>query len=389
MKRFTSLFSALALLFTALPALSQGSGPTQYRVDNINALLQITLFGADAKVTAWVGGASARDDGLGGMFFYDGNSSAATNVYAVFKPVNNNGRWWKLPTSVAYQTAAVTVGDDSTYAWKLLRGAGATNFLGFGADNNIAYIQTFNSKNLHINNIGNSTVLNATTGNVGIGTGSPGGKLTVQGTSDAVQLIVRGFSSQGNNLADFKNSADAALLSVNASGGLDRAATVAGDLALNNLGANSITFATGGAEKARINAAGNLVFATAQSVTTTTGALGLSTGGGNGNVALTFNGTGGLTVGGGAAHRAIYSAASELDFGSIAANTAIDLTITVAGAGTNSTVVASRADGAMTGNISLSGWVSATNTVTVRASNPTVGAIDPLTGSYRVTVFQY
>lgn len=191
MKLFTSLFATLALLSTALPALAQ-SGPTQYRVDSINALLQITLFGSDAKVTAWVGGGSARDDGLGGMFFYDGNSSAVTNVYAVFKPVNNNGRWWKLPTSVAYQTAAVNPAIDTEYAWKLLRGAGATNLLGIGADNDIAYIQTFSGKNLHINNIGNNTILNATSGNVGVRTANPLTALHVDKT------VAKSFGSSGN-----------------------------------------------------------------------------------------------------------------------------------------------------------------------------------------------
>lgn len=281
MKLFTSLLSALALLFMTSLVLAQGSGPTQYRVDNINALLQITLFGSDAKVAAWVGGESARDDGLGGMFFYDGNSSAATNVYAVFKPVNNNGRWWKLPTSVAYQTAAVTVATDTTYAWKLLRGAGATNFMGFGADNNIAYIQTFNGKNLHVQNLGNDVVFN------GAGTGG---------------AII------GNTLV--------------------------------------VTNAT-----------------TLQST---------------------------LAVGGGTAIKAIYTGNAQINFPAIEPNGVTNMTLTVTGAGTNSSVAVSVTDGAGTAGITISGFVSATNTVTVRAANPTVNNIDPGANvSYRAVVFQY
>jgi hypothetical protein len=268
MKNFLSKFVLTAALVLALtaPALAQ-TGPTSYRTTTINGLLQIKLYGTSG--VAWVGGGSAVDDGLGGVFFYDSTSSASTNVYFVFKPVSNSGRWFKLPTAVANQESAVTVGDDTTYAWKLMR-AGQTNFLGFGADNNIAYVQTFNGKNLHINYNGNSTVFN---------------------------------------------------------------------------------------------------------------------GGGSG--AVQFSGTT-VTVGSaGTAFKAIYSAAGELDFPSISANAVTNLTITVAGAGTNSAVAVSKADGSLTAGIELSAYVSATNTVTVRAANPTVTAIDPATGSYRVTVFQY
>lgn len=157
-KNLKSLLVGAALALTALGAHAQ----TSYRVNTINDLLQITLYG-NLNV-AWVGGLSAVGDGLGGVFFYNSASSAATNTYMVFKPVNNTGRWLKHPTAIANQNSAVTVNDDATYAWKLLR-AGQTNFFGIGADNNIAYLQTFNGKNLHIQNLGNDVVLN------GAGTG--------------------------------------------------------------------------------------------------------------------------------------------------------------------------------------------------------------------------
>jgi len=99
--------------------------------------------------------------------------------------------------------------------------------------------------------------------------------------------------------------------------------------------------------------------------------------------------TNSVAVGGGTAITKILSAAAELDFPSIASQSSANLTITVTGAGTNSVVAVSKADGALTGDIVLEAWVSSADTVTVRALNATAGAIDPATGSYRVTVFQY
>lgn len=174
MKKLTSLLLAIGV-FCATAFTASAQAPLQYRVDDVADLLAITLYGSDAKVTAWVGGNTTRDDGLGGMFYYDGQSSAATNVYAVFKPTNNNGRWFKLPTAVAWQNDAVTVATDTTYGFKFLRGAGQTNFFGIGADNNITYLQTFNGKNLHINNIGNNVVVHGG----GTGTLIAGDDLTV------------------------------------------------------------------------------------------------------------------------------------------------------------------------------------------------------------------
>jgi hypothetical protein len=85
----------------------------------------------------------------------------------------------------------------------------------------------------------------------------------------------------------------------------------------------------------------------------------------------------------------IYSAAAQLDFASIDSFSTTNLTVTVTGAGTNSVATVSAAGGAQTGHIMLNAFVSATNTVTVRAANPTAAAIDPATTSYRVVVTQY
>jgi hypothetical protein len=81
------------------------------------------------------------------------------------------------------------------------------------------------------------------------------------------------------------------------------------------------------------------------------------------------------------------TATATLDFGSIAAGASEDLTITVSGAvvgySTTYGLPASPAAG-----ITYNSFVSATDTVTIRATNITTGgAIDPPSASYRATVF--
>lgn len=82
------------------------------------------------------------------------------------------------------------------------------------------------------------------------------------------------------------------------------------------------------------------------------------------------------------------TATAALDFPSIPANATTNLTITVTGAGVNDTVGLGP-PAALTSEIGLTAFVSATNTVTVRAINPTGAAIDPASGTYRATVFRY
>lgn len=101
--------------------------------------------------------------------------------------------------------------------------------------------------------------------------------------------------------------------------------------------------------------------------------------------------TNSLSVGAtGTAIKAIYTGNGQIDFPSIAANGVTNMTLTVTGAGTNSAVFVSVTDGVGTAGITVSGFVSATNTVTIRAANPTLNAIDPGAAvSYRAVVFQY
>jgi hypothetical protein len=76
---------------------------------------------------------------------------------------------------------------------------------------------------------------------------------------------------------------------------------------------------------------------------------------------------------------------ATLDFGSIASQTSEDLTISVTGAAVGDPVNLSL-PAAPTAGISFNAFVSATDTVTVRANNYTGGPIDPVSASYTVQV---
>lgn len=80
------------------------------------------------------------------------------------------------------------------------------------------------------------------------------------------------------------------------------------------------------------------------------------------------------------------TATATLDFGSIAAAASEDLTITVAGAviGYSTTY---GLPASPTAGITWTSFVSAADTVTIRATNITASAVDPASATYRATVF--
>jgi len=74
-----------------------------------------------------------------------------------------------------------------------------------------------------------------------------------------------------------------------------------------------------------------------------------------------------------------------IDFGSIAAATTVTSNVTVAGARAND-IVALGLPATLDGGISWDAHVSADDTVTIRATNATAGAIDPASATYKVMV---
>lgn len=84
----------------------------------------------------------------------------------------------------------------------------------------------------------------------------------------------------------------------------------------------------------------------------------------------------------------VLTASAALNFASMATLTsATDLTITVTGATTNDTVILGL-PAAPTAGIVFSAFVSAADTVTVRAFNVSSGTIDPASATYKVKVIQ-
>lgn len=105
----------------------------------------------------------------------------------------------------------------------------------------------------------------------------------------------------------------------------------------------------------------------------------------NGFQIVTINPTtGAITTG--ATLTKLLTASAALDFPSIAAVSQADLTITVTGAVVGDEV-ALALPAAPTAGIIFNAYVSAANTVTVRASNITAAAVDPASASYSVIVF--
>lgn len=93
-------------------------------------------------------------------------------------------------------------------------------------------------------------------------------------------------------------------------------------------------------------------------------------------------------VGSGGSFSGVFSTNATLDFPSIDANGVTNLTVSIAGVAANDTVIVGPPTTATAG-ITFGGYVSASDTVSVRAANPTVNAIDPASATYRVTIIHY
>lgn len=93
----------------------------------------------------------------------------------------------------------------------------------------------------------------------------------------------------------------------------------------------------------------------------------------------------GFIAGSGAAITKVLSATASLDFGSISAASQANLTITVTGAAVGDEVVMAL-PAAPAAGIVFNAFVSAANTVTIRASNITASPVDPGAATYGVIV---
>ena len=98
--------------------------------------------------------------------------------------------------------------------------------------------------------------------------------------------------------------------------------------------------------------------------------------------------TGNVTIGGGTAIAKVLSATATLDFPSIASNDTHTLTMTVTGAAAGNAVFIG-VPAALDANLIWCGSVTAADTVTIRMHNASGASVDPASGTYRATVFQF
>lgn len=96
---------------------------------------------------------------------------------------------------------------------------------------------------------------------------------------------------------------------------------------------------------------------------------------------------GGLTVGAATAITKVISATAALDFDLTLVDVQ-DLTITVTGAAAGDTVSLGAPNGSVSITVQYTGWVSAADTVTIRARTSAVGE-DPASGTFRATVTKF
>jgi hypothetical protein len=93
----------------------------------------------------------------------------------------------------------------------------------------------------------------------------------------------------------------------------------------------------------------------------------------------------GFIAGDGSTITKLRSGSASLNFGSIGAAAQADLTITIAGAAVGDEVIMAL-PAAPTAGIIFNAFVSAANTVTIRASNITAAPVDPAEATYGAIV---
>lgn len=89
------------------------------------------------------------------------------------------------------------------------------------------------------------------------------------------------------------------------------------------------------------------------------------------------------------AYTPILTTSTTLDFGNTAAGTATDLTATITGAADGDQVIVGVPTGSIVANGLFVGWVSSSNTVTVRFLNTNLlTALNPASGTFKILVFK-
>jgi hypothetical protein len=84
----------------------------------------------------------------------------------------------------------------------------------------------------------------------------------------------------------------------------------------------------------------------------------------------------------------VLTGSATLDFANTSSQNSTDLTVTVTGAAAGDVVYLGADAGSVLTNSSFCAWVSSSNTVTVRFNNYSSGALDPASGTFKVTVIK-
>ena len=142
-------------------------------------------------------------------------------------------------------------------------------------------------------------------------------------------------------------------------------------------GANLVLGAQSGFQVSMAKSGNNILLSPAA----TAGYVGIT------NLVATNITTSSLVVGGGAAVTGVLSATATLNF-DLTALVVEDLTITVTGAASGDTVSIGVPAGSVTATVQFTGWVSAADTVTIRARTSVVGE-NPASGTFRATVTKF
>ncbi|HLE49108.1 MAG TPA: MerR family DNA-binding transcriptional regulator, partial [Patescibacteria group bacterium] len=148
-------------------------------VSTASALFKVEGLTGNASMSGTLTTSTIRPPTGPLTFQYKSGADTWGNALTIDDVTGYVGIGTTTPTSrlTVNQSSDLTVSDPNTYGFNLLNQGNGN--LTIGSDSTYAYIQSWGSKPIQINNAGNNTLLNVTTGNVGIRTTNPTHQLTL------------------------------------------------------------------------------------------------------------------------------------------------------------------------------------------------------------------